>query len=213
MDKLPTKSERYNIYMNTYNSKNEKDIKKAYKQWSSFYEYHIIDMGWDAPKLISDLLLKYLNGSTILDIGCGTGLVGKELKIANYVGTIDGLDLSLDMINEAKKKNIYNNFLIMNAESMNIPDNTYDGITCVGSLNFGHIMPSAYKEFLRVIKVNGLICFSTREDYYLKVSKKEQDFLEKEGYWELVEKKYYKTKAVTDMPHYHWLYKKMEILH
>ena len=39
---------------------------------------------------------------SILDLGCGTGLVGLELK--NNLSYLEGVDLSKAMIEEAKKR-------------------------------------------------------------------------------------------------------------
>ena len=208
---IPEKEERLKIYYNTYNSKNEQDIKDAYKLWSPFYEYHIVDMGWDAPNLSVKLLIKYLdlnNHLKILDVGAGTGLVGAELnKFLNKDSIIDGVDLSIEMLELAKSKKIYNNLIIMNAEDMTFNDNSYDSIICTGSLNFGHIDPlKGFHEFIRIVKKNGIICFTIREDFY-NVSKNIQDELETNNYWELLEKKIYNSEAVMDCSHYHFLYK------
>ena len=214
MNDIPIKTKRLEIYYNTYNSKNEKEIKDAYEKWAPFYEWHIIDMGWDAPKLCSDLFVKYLNNTQlkILDVGAGTGLVGIELnKMVIPTNTIiDGIDLSIDMINIAKLKNSYNNLWIMNAEMMTLENSTYDGLICVGSLNFGHISPNVFYEFVRVIRKDGIICFSTRLDYYT-ISKNIQEELVSNNKWELLEKREYDTDAVKDMKHIHWCYKCLTI--
>ena len=67
----------------------------------------INDLDYKIPKEIKNLLLKNsLNPlGSVLDLGCGTGLVGLEInKNCNY---IEGIDLSTNMINKARQKNIY----------------------------------------------------------------------------------------------------------
>ena len=44
--------------------------------------------------------------SSILDLGCGTGLFGLEIK--KYCSNLEGIDLSSKMIEEAAKHNVYN---------------------------------------------------------------------------------------------------------
>ena len=97
----------------------------------------------------------------------------------------------------------------MNVENMSdIKDNSYDAVLCVGALNFGHISPSVFNEFNRITKKqSGLICFTTRKDYYDKLSEKVQKNLENEKKWEILEKRKYGSEAVTDMPHIHWCYR------
>jgi predicted TPR repeat methyltransferase len=43
---------------------------------------------------------------SVLDLGCGTGLAGLELK--SFCKNIEGIDLSKKMLAQARKKNIYN---------------------------------------------------------------------------------------------------------
>ena len=43
----------------------------------------------------------------VLDIGAGTGLVGQELRKRGHAGPLDALDGSEQMLNEARKKKVY----------------------------------------------------------------------------------------------------------
>ena len=60
------------------------------------------------PSLLSHLLLdsKYSKQlGSVLDLGCGTGLLGVEIhKNSSY---LEGIDLSAKMLHEAKQKNVY----------------------------------------------------------------------------------------------------------
>ena len=145
---------RTKLYYNTYKSKNPLDIKNAYKKWAPYYEHHITDMGWSAPKLCVNLFSNNSNlnfedkpmNYSILDVGVGTGLVGIELKKIGYTGILDGCDISPDMLKIANEKKCYNQLIEMNVENMSdIKDNSYDAVLCVGSLNFGHISPSVWR--------------------------------------------------------------------
>ena len=42
---------------------------------------------------------------SILDLGCGTGLLGLEIK--KYCSSLEGIDLSVKMLEQAAKKNAY----------------------------------------------------------------------------------------------------------
>jgi predicted TPR repeat methyltransferase len=60
------------------------------------------------PKLIAELIIKNQSGAplgSILDLGCGTGLAGVELK--EFCHNIEGIDLSKEMLTEARRKNVY----------------------------------------------------------------------------------------------------------
>ena len=49
---------------------------------------------------------------------------------------------------------------------IDIKNNTYDAIMCVGTFTFGHVKPQALDEFVRIVKNNGLICFTINEGIY-----------------------------------------------
>ena len=63
---------------------------------------------YNVPKLIAELLLKYQSDAplgSIMDLGCGTGLAGVELK--GFCQEIEGIDLSKKMLAKARQKNVY----------------------------------------------------------------------------------------------------------
>ena len=58
----------------------------------------------------------------VLDAGAGTGLVGESLKRLGY-SNIEALDLSLGMLEEARKKNAYSAFhQMILGETLDFPD-------------------------------------------------------------------------------------------
>ena len=52
---------------------------------------------------------KFGSLGSIMDLGCGTGLLGMEIN--QFCDYLEGIDLSEKMLAEAKKKNIYNKLI------------------------------------------------------------------------------------------------------
>ncbi|GFR83657.1 Williams-Beuren syndrome chromosomal region 27 protein-like [Elysia marginata] len=65
----------------------------------------------------------------IMDLGCGTGLVGEALHAAGFTN-IDGLDPSQGMLDVARSKGVYKElfcaYVALNDEKLPIPDNDDD---------------------------------------------------------------------------------------
>ena len=123
----------------------------------------------------------------IIDVGCGTGLVGLELSKLGYT-SFDGVDISKEMIDIAISRGYRSLFLGNLNESLPLESNSYDAALCVGVFAHGHVGPSRLEELTRVIKPEGLVCFTVNEDVYEsygfdKVIKE----LEAKKVWEILE--------------------------
>ena len=152
-----------------YKLKTTEEIMKYYDEWGTDNKYDKDMVEWDytGPKETVDTFKKYANNKEIkiYDAGCGTGLVGVELKKNSYTN-FDGVDLSqklLDLVPNGLYQNLSKADL---NKPLNISDNEYDAILCVGTFTFGHVKSTALDEFIRITKNKGLICFTINEGIY-----------------------------------------------
>ena len=152
-----------------YKLKTTEEVMKYYDEWGTDNKYDKDMVEWDytGPKETVDTFKKYANNKEIkiYDAGCGTGLVGVELKKNSYTN-FDGVDLSqklLDLVPNGLYQNLSKADL---NKPLNISDNEYDAILCVGTFTFGHVKPAALDEFIRITKNKGLICFTINEGVY-----------------------------------------------
>ena len=152
-----------------YKLKTTDEVMKYYDEWGikNKYDQDMIDWNYTGPKETVATFLKYSKNKNIkiLDAGCGTGLVGVELKKYNYLN-IDGMDLSKKLLNLVPQGYYQNLDQVDLNKSIQIKDNFYDAIMCVGTFTFGHVRPNALDEFVRITKNNGLICFTINEGIY-----------------------------------------------
>ncbi len=152
-----------------YKLKTTDEVMKYYDEWGikNKYDQDMIEWDYTGPKETVNTFIKYSKDKNIkiLDAGCGTGLVGVELKRHNYLN-IDGMDLSkklLDLVPEGYYQNLHQVDL---NKPIKVNNNTYDAIMCVGTFTFGHVKPNALNEFIRITKNKGLICFTINEGIY-----------------------------------------------
>ena len=150
-----------------YKLKTTKEIMQHYDEWGDKYDQDMIDWNYTGPKETVNVFKKYaINKDTkILDAGCGTGLVGIELKKLGYT-YIDGADLSKKLL-DLVPKGFYNKLEQIDLNKpLNKKSNIYDAVLCVGTFTFGHVKPPALDELIRLIKNKGLICFTVNEGIY-----------------------------------------------
>ena len=174
-----------------YKLKTTEEVMKYYDEWGEKDKYNkdMIEWNYTGPKETVDTFKKYALKKDILifDAGCGTGLVGLQLKKFGYK-KFHGADLSQKLL-DTVPKNLYQKLMKVDLnQNINAKDNFYDLVMCVGTFTFGHVKPSALDEFVRITKKNGFICFTINEGIYKEYGfDKKIDKLKKENKWEELE--------------------------
>jgi len=98
-------------------------------------------------------------GSTILDIGCGTGHLAGELMRRGYQAW--GVDLSSAMVEYAREHYNPEQFRVGDIERIPFPDNTFDGVMCLGVMEYLEKDEPALREMWRVLKPGGRAVITT----------------------------------------------------
>ncbi|ACN83618.1 class I SAM-dependent methyltransferase [Brachyspira hyodysenteriae] len=105
--------------------------------------------------------LKNIDYNKLLDIGCGTGYLINMLKKYKATAEFYGLDLSEEMINISKSKNIKDaEFILGSANKLPFNDNTFDIVTCIQSFHHYPYPDEAMKEVYRVLIKGGIYILS-----------------------------------------------------
>ena len=155
--------------LDIYKLKTSEELLKYYQDWTDNNKYNkdMVDWNYTAPQETVLILKKYaLNKNCkILDAGCGTGLVGTELKKYGY-SNIEGVDFSQSML-DLVPRGIYKKIEKIDLNKpLKFKDNMYDVLMCVGTFTYGHVKPKALDELIRITKDRGLICFTINEGIY-----------------------------------------------
>ncbi|OAR01063.1 hypothetical protein LLEC1_02637 [Akanthomyces lecanii] len=149
-----------------YGLSNIDDTRTLYDEWAATFDVEMADKGQDyvAPTLAASYALKVLQPSgrkiedvTILDAGCGTGLVGLHLA---KVGAkrIDGVDLSTGMLEIARTTGAYNKLEAADlTQPLAYENGAFGMVVCVGTFTQGHVGPATFEEFVRVTETGGYI--------------------------------------------------------
>ena len=190
-----------------YKLKTTDEVMKYYDEWGikNKYDQDMIDWDYTGPKETVATFTKYAKDKNIkiLDAGCGTGLVGIELKKHNYLN-IDGMDLSkklLDLVPQGYYQNL--DQVDLN-KPIKVKNDTYDAILCVGTFTFGHVKPHALDEFIRISKNKALICFTINEGIYEEYGfDKKIEELKKNKSWNV--KEFFKSNYIASKDVNAWL--------
>jgi len=149
-------------------SRNDEDLQDVYKEWASAYDYdndHLL--GTVSQPLSVQIFQEYMKDKSlrIIDVGCGTGLVGVELEKSGFTN-FDGIDISQEMIDIAKQRGYSKLFIGSLNESLPFESNEYDAAFCVGVFTHGHVGSDRLDELVRIVKPGGIICFTINEGVY-----------------------------------------------
>lgn len=146
------------------------NVKQFYEDWARNYNLDTTSSDYTGPAISAKLLSQSLpaKDSMLLDAGCGTGLVGIELKALGY-DRVDGFDLSDSMAEQAIATGAYQQVLggiDMMRAAENYADANYAAILSVGVFTLGHVPPEALIVLLQLASPGGLLLISTRTHYY-----------------------------------------------
>ena len=158
-------------YDDAYSLKTPEDSIKLYKKWAETYDK---DFAFDSNYLSPNKICNYFNkharsaDTPILDVGAGTGLVGKCL---NKTGNkkIIGIDISPEMLEQAKLKNCYSSLMEADVtKKIPLRNNSIGAIISAGTFTHGHVGPDTFDELLRITKPGGLFVLSINSKVFIK---------------------------------------------
>ncbi len=168
-----------------------------YDVWAENYDRDLVTKYGYSAHLIGAEAFAAANadrGLCVIDIGCGTGLVGVELRRHGFV-RIDGLDISRDMLAKARAKQVYRQLITGDVMSgTTLEDGAYEAAICVGSFAPGHLGPAALREITRVVRSGGsIVIFMNAAPYAAEGYENHVRELESKGIWvvESIEKRNY----------------------
>lgn len=139
---------------------NKRIITKNFNRSADFYDQYASVQRYTAKKL-KQYFPDRNNIKSIIDIGCGTGIMTEAISEAYTAADILGIDISERMINVAKKKLNSKNirFMVSDAEKLNT-DKKADLLISNASLHWLSDIEKSLADFRDILSKNGIIIFS-----------------------------------------------------
>lgn len=152
-------------------AKNTEDLAQKYNQWADHYDEQVGQAWSSVPVAAAYLLAKYRDDkpSLIMDVGAGTGLAGVALASLGFQRLI-AVDLSQDMLNQAKQKNIYESLVccaIDEPQFASLP--MVSGMIATGVLAENHAGANELRQLQKKITVGGVVVFTARQSFLPKL--------------------------------------------
>ena len=152
-----------------YSLQSPEDSLRLYADWAKTYDEDFAarrDYRYPAVVAAHFASLATPEDAPVLDIGCGTGLVGVALRRLG-AWRLDGLDISPEMLEIARAKGVYANLAAGDLTArLDLPDAAYGGLISAGTFTHGHVGPEALDELMRVARPGALCVIGVNEAHY-----------------------------------------------
>lgn len=144
----------------------EHQTKGFYSEWAATYDEELVEgRGYAMPARCRAAFDTHVVDRTtpVIDLGCGTGLLGRELAELGFE-TIDGIDYSPEMIEQARATGIYRELWSADLnDPLDIADGAYGAVAAMGVFSFGHVYADALDEICRIITPGGRLIIGVNE--------------------------------------------------
>jgi ubiquinone/menaquinone biosynthesis C-methylase UbiE len=98
-------------------------------------------------------------GAKLLDVGCGPGETAAKLMQRGY--EVWGVDIAQPMIRHAQERCGAERFRVGDIEQIPFPDSTFEGVLCLGVIEYLDADGAALREIARVLKPGGTAVIAT----------------------------------------------------
>ena len=153
------------------------DNRNLYRTWASTYDDDFaLRNKYVYPKSISSIcagLVDTTSQLSILDIGCGTGIVGTCLSELLRTSIIDGVDISPEMLEVAQSKiradanPVYSQLFEADlTKPISFADAKYDVAISAGTFTHGHLGPDALLNVLSVVRPGGRMVVGINKEHF-----------------------------------------------
>ena len=168
-----------NAILNSKNvqSSDEEFIKETFDVFALDFDATLASLDYQAPHLIAEALAQNLKKSifkkySILDLGCGTGLCGEQIKDFAMRRAFVGVDLSEKMLDVARGKNIYSQLVCDDiCRYMEYNPRFFDVVTASDVFTYFGDLSKVFVRVARTLSPDGYFVFTFSDN-----SENEDDF-------------------------------------
>lgn len=137
------------------------EARELYAHWAEHYDDDIYGMlGVTGSARIAELLQAHCPprpGLSLLDAGCGTGMLGSLLNERGY-SLMDGIDISPEMLAVARRKRAYRHLSEADLnQAFSAPEPPYGAIVSAGTFVHGHVGAAGFRRLFELVETGGVM--------------------------------------------------------
>jgi predicted TPR repeat methyltransferase len=136
-------------------------VASLFDSYAAKFEQHLVGgLKYESPTLLFSKAKDYLKeNSDILDLGCGTGLMGPLL--AEKAKTLIGVDLSQKMLDMAKSKGIYEKLVHSDINDfLDGRDGEFDAVVAADVFVYVGDLTQTFANIYRALRPGGIFAFT-----------------------------------------------------
>lgn len=138
-------------------------VRQLNEGFADLYDQHMVrTLKYQLPRQVAEhITARYPDKKmNVLDLGCGTGLLG--VCLGRIDGALVGVDVSIPMIEQAARHNVYDRFHTVNLLDALVatPDNLYNVITACDVFIYVGDLSKAIPNAFRILTAGGHFIFS-----------------------------------------------------
>ncbi|MDX6325367.1 MAG: hypothetical protein QOK15_1721, partial [Nocardioidaceae bacterium] len=163
-----------------------REVADRYDAWAQSYDDDLAAWSYRAPAVVAETIVtRRPDAGSVLDVGCGTGLVGRALRARGYAGRLLGLDISRASLRIAEEGGMYDSLEPADLQKpLDLEDDSVDAVACVGVMTYLPEVEAVWREFARIVRREGLVVATQREDLWeARGCQGVVDRLQSEGVW------------------------------
>lgn len=169
-------------------------VKNLFAQYAPYYEQHLFLLGYNTPEMLYKAIVGLIgpenNSLTILDLGCGTGLIGEKFRL--LAKKLIGIDLAEEMVAIARQKEVYDELLVADILTAITQHQDLDLIIAADTFVYIGDLEQIFAQSKAALKPNGILAFTIEKTYkYPYQIQKSMRFAHSKQYIEELAQKYY----------------------
>lgn len=166
------------------------EVAEHYDGWAGSYDVDLDRWSYQAPDRVArTVVTQRPRAGDLLDVGCGTGMVGRALRAAGCQAELTGLDISEQSLEVARRSGVYTTVRAADLQQpLPLEDDSFDVALCVGVMTYLPQTEAVWRELARVTRTGGLVSLTQREDLWEpRGCRGIVDRLTREGLWTPIE--------------------------